>query len=94
MLGPEVAGSMGQALDHLCPPLRSSPLLETKALRAVLSVGVEVVVLDALLSAAIGKLDLSPEDALTADDTEGIFGTFGIPSTDGDTGPTIAPADN
>eukprot|EP01041_Mallomonas_annulata_P006081 gene6081-12271_t len=79
VLDEEVEGALAAVLDQLCPPLASSHLLQDKALRAVLSVGVEVVVIDAVLSAAMGKVNLKPEDALTSDDTDELFGAFMIP---------------
>jgi hypothetical protein len=50
-----------QQMDELCSPLASSKSLQERGLRAVLSVGMDCVVLDAALSAAMGKvLRLNP----------------------------------
>lgn len=67
-------------LDALCPPLSSTPRLQDKAIRAVLSIGVDVVVVDADCSAAMGPLGLLPADLLTSDDTDSLFGYFMIPA--------------
>jgi len=55
--------------------------LTEKAFRAVMSVNVEVVVVDAVLSAGMDKLKLTPDDInLTIEDTENLFGKFMIPN--------------
>lgn len=65
-------------LDQLCPPLISTPPLELKALRAVFSVGIDMVVLDAEVSARFGRLALRPEHMITSDDTDELFGQFQV----------------
>lgn len=79
LLGEEFETAIGQVLDELCPKLASTPTLQAKAIRAVLSVGVEVLVLDAASSAAIGKLQLTAKDLLCSQDTDDLFGTFMVP---------------
>ena len=68
----------GQELDDNCSLLESTPKLEDKALRVVLSVGCEVVIVEAELSAYLRKLELSPDDLLTSDQTDLLFGEFGV----------------
>ena len=70
-------------LDALCPPLHTTPRLQDKAIRAVLSVGVEVLVLDAACSAAMGgMLALKPSDLITSDQTDALFGHFAVTNND------------
>ncbi len=70
------------ALDELCPPLQSTPLLQDKALRVVLSVGIDVVLVDAERSAMLGKFNLKPSDLLTDKDTDDVFEYFKLPYGD------------
>lgn len=72
---------IAEALDELAPRLADghSPSLQDKALRAVLSVGFDAVVLDAESSAHCGKLSLGPAAMLSSTDTEGLFGSFEVP---------------
>ena len=42
--------------------------------------GTDVAILDAEMSAIMGKLKLRPEHLLTADDTQNVFGAFVLPS--------------
>jgi hypothetical protein len=65
-------------LDTLCPPLAATPRLQDKAVRAVLSVGVEVLVVDAASSAAMGPLRVAPGDLVTSDQTDALFGAFSV----------------
>jgi hypothetical protein len=70
--------SIRQYLDDMCPALKSTPRLQDKALRAVMSVGIDVTVIDAELSASIGKLALKPSDLISSDETDELFGTFSV----------------
>lgn len=79
-LPPRLEQHLGEALDTLCPPLVSTPLLQTKALRIVMSVGIDAVMLDAELSARMGKVTLGGPDLLTSAETDDIFGTFALPA--------------
>ena len=79
VLHENLAREISGALDSLCPPLSTSVSLSDKAFRVVMSVGIDLVIVDAVLSATLGKLRLSQQDMLTADDTEDIFGTFMVP---------------
>lgn len=81
---PEVERFFAKDLDDHCVLLETTPRLQDKALRCVLSIGCEVVVVDAELSALLPKLTLSPIDLLTADETEHVFGEFGIQKGGGD----------
>ena len=58
MLPVSLEEMVGQSLDALCPPLATSTSLQDKGLRVVMSVGVDVVVVDALLSSKMGRLAL------------------------------------
>lgn len=69
-------------LDDHCVLLESTPKLQDKAIRIVLSVGCEVVIIDSELSSCIKKLTLSPLDLLTSDETNDIFGNFGLQRED------------
>ena len=79
LLPPELEKLLGAALDELCPDLSDTPLLQHKALRAVMSVGVDAVVVDAELSACLGELDLRPEQLLPSAATDDVFGVFQLP---------------
>lgn len=70
---------LASSLDMICPELRSSPSLQSKALRIVFSVGVDIVIVDADASAMMGKLSISPSDILASDSTDRIFGSFFLP---------------
>jgi hypothetical protein len=67
------------ALNVMCPELESSQRLQDKALRLVFSVGVDAVLVDAESSGYMGKIAIQPEDLLSSEATEGVFGTFCIP---------------
>ena len=75
----DIEHHLAEALDSLCPSLQSTPLLQDKALRIVMSVGVDAVVVDAELSAALDKITLSPDQLLPSAATDDIFGNFVIP---------------
>jgi len=68
-----------QALDELCPQLRSSPRLQDKTLRAVLSIGIDCVVADADLAPLLGKIEVTSTQMLHSDDTDGVYGVFMLP---------------
>lgn len=54
--------------------------LQHKAMRVSYSVGVDVLVMDAYTSAALGKVDdITVHDLLTPNDTSRVFGQFGVP---------------
>jgi hypothetical protein len=71
--------SFQEALDTLCPPLKSTPRLQDKALRIAFSVGVEAVVVDAESSAHMGKLAVTTDDLLSSEATNDVFGQFMLP---------------
>ena len=48
----------------------------------VFSAGMDVMMLDAELSGMLDPLSLGPEDMLSFDETEGVFGHFAVPSID------------
>ena len=79
---PETEEYFGKELDDHCVLLETTPKLQDKAMRIVLSVGCEVVIIDSELSACLRKLTLNPLDLLTADETNDIFGNFGIQRDD------------
>ena len=79
---PETEEYFGKELDDHCVLLESTPKLQDKAMRIVLSVGCEVVIIDSELSACLRKLTLNPMDLLTADETHDIFGNFGLQRDD------------
>ena len=71
--------TIANVLDSLCPKLKSSRKLQSKALRCVFSIGIDAVVLDSECSAQMGKLTLRPEDFLSSDDSHEVFGSFMMP---------------
>lgn len=79
ILPEEISDKFGEALDTLCPALASTPKLEDKALRTVLSFGHEAVSIEPEIKPALGKLKLTPEDLMSIDDVAHIFGGFMIP---------------
>ena len=81
LLDRDLEGDIITSLNELCPELKSTVGLTEKAFRAVMSTNVEVVVVDAVLSAGMDKLKLTPDDInLTIEDTENLFGKFMIPN--------------
>ena len=78
-LPPEVGDKFGEALDTLCPALKTTPKLEDKALRIVLSLAHEVVMVEPEIQSGLGKLSLSDKDIVGIDDVVHIFGGFMIP---------------
>lgn len=80
MIHPVMHAAASQILDELCPQLQSTKKIHEKVLRAVLSVGVDVVIVDSTVSSVIGKLNLKPSALLTSHDTDDIFGNFAIPT--------------
>lgn len=84
MGSPEVEKYFGQELDDHCVLLESTPRLQDKALRCVFSVGCELAIVDAELSAMLPKITLNPLDLLTADETSEVFGQFGVQKEGGD----------
>ena len=94
LLSPSIQEPMlGAQLDALCPPLCTTPRLQDKAIRAVLSVGVEVLVLDAACSAAMGGvLALKPSDLITSDQTDTLFGHFTVSNEESHLPSTSPPA--
>ncbi len=75
-----VADAIAAELNELCPPLETSPRLQDKVLRAIMSIEVDCVIADAELAPHLGMPDVHPQQALTSDDTDDIFGTFVIPA--------------
>jgi hypothetical protein len=53
--------------------------LQDKALRAVWSVGVDMVIVDSARSMQMGKLELEQKEILDVKDTEQLFGKFVVP---------------
>jgi hypothetical protein len=76
LYGSDIEVPMGQMMDDLCPALKSTPLLQDKALRVVMSVGVEALMLDAERSAMLGKFRLTPDDMLPSQATDNVFENF------------------
>ena len=74
----------GEALDRICPALSTTPRLQDKALRVVFSVGIDAVLMDAELSAMMGKFSLRPEDMLASSSTDNVWGNFMMPNDDSD----------
>lgn len=70
---------MAEALVGLCPKLSNSRTLQEKALRIALSVEMDMVLVDAELSAVLGKFPLTSDKLLTHQDTTEIFKRFVIP---------------
>ena len=79
ILPDEISDKFGEAMDTLCPALATTPKLEDKALRTVLSFGHEVVIVEPEIKPALGKLKLTPADLVGIDDVAHIFGGFMIP---------------
>lgn len=79
ILPEELEGGLVSALDELAPRLASTPRLQDKALRVVFSVGIDVVVMDAESSCLAGRLQLRPEDMLSSNDTDDVWGVFMVP---------------
>lgn len=79
VLPPSMEKHLAEALDSLCPSLRTTPLLQDKALRIVLSVGIDAVVVDAELSSALQKTTLTPGHLLPSAATDDVFGNFILP---------------
>lgn len=86
----EIEQSLQDTLNELCPALqRVSPgsvggqTLQHKALRVVMSTGMDVVVLDAHTSVALAtaqsRIVLTSDDMLLPTETEDVFGCFGVP---------------
>ena len=78
MLPAKAERLIGKTLNSLCPHLMTTPRLQDKALRVIFSTGVDVMVVDAMSCALIGKLALRPSDLLPISATEKVFGTFMI----------------
>lgn len=76
----ETEKGLRDALDSLCPPLESTPNLQDKALRVVLSTEVETVIMDADLAPLIGKLNITPAHFLHSNTTRHVFGKFVLPN--------------
>lgn len=76
----ETEKGLRDALDSLCPPLESTPKLQDKALRVVLSTEVEAVIVDADLAPLIGKLNITPAHFLHSNTTRHVFGKFILPN--------------
>lgn len=72
---------IAKSLDQLCPDLASTPLLQEKAIRIAMSQGVDCVVVEAEMSALMGKCKLRPEHMLHSTKTDHIYGNFVIPRT-------------
>lgn len=86
----EIEAPINETLNYLCPALRNTVVpnrngynyntLQQKAMRVVYSIGVDVLVMDAYTSAALGKVDyIVVNDLLTPYDTQNVFGQFGVP---------------
>ena len=79
LLPDEITKQFGDALDTLCPSLNSTPKIQDKVLRTVLSYGHEVVIVEPEINSALGKLSLKPSDIMSVDDVAIVFGSFMIP---------------
>lgn len=75
---PAFESAVRKALDTCVPSLVSTPRLQDKALRSVFSIGIDMAIMDAELSARMGKLALHPRDLLTEDETDDLFGRFRV----------------
>ena len=75
-----MAELIGKELDTLCPPLASSRRLQDKVLRTMMSVGIDCIIADAELAQLLGQPDVRPDQLLSSDDTDDIFGTFMLPA--------------
>ncbi len=82
IMPPPIENEMKMVLDSLCPPLKTTPRLQDKAMRIVFSVGIDLIIPDCALSAMMGPLSLKPQDLLSAPETDDVFGTFYIPHGD------------
>lgn len=79
MMPPEVEEVVRSTFDRLSPALQTTKKLEDKVLRIIFSIGIDVVIVDAGLSSFLDKLRLKPEDLVTSNVTDKIFGRFYIP---------------
>jgi len=79
LIEPPADQLINSALDHLCPRLASTPLLQEKALRCVFSVGMDLVMLESEVSAALGPLRLEPQHMLSSLESDAVFGTLAMP---------------
>jgi len=79
LLEPTADQLIKSALDELCPRLASSPRLQEKALRCVFSVGMDLVMLQSEVSAALGPLRLEPQQILSSQESDAVFGTLAMP---------------
>ena len=75
----ETAEYMCQVLDELCPHLQTTPRLQDKTLRVILSIGIDCVIADADLAPILGKHGVLPEHILHHEDTDDVFGVFMLP---------------
>lgn len=73
--------TIAQSLDELCPDLANTPALQDKAIRIAMSQGVDCVVVEAEMSALMGKCTLKPEHMMHSTKTDHIYGKFMIPRT-------------
>jgi hypothetical protein len=78
VLPPELAGFFGELFDQICPRLKSTPLLEHKVLRVVMSYGHDLCVVEPEVCALMEKLSLSKSDILHIDEVANVFGGFMI----------------
>ena len=81
---PETEIYFGKELDDHCILLESTPKLQDKAMRLVLSIGCEVVIVDSEMSACLKKISLTPKDLITSDESNEVFGNFGIQLDNGE----------
>ena len=78
ILPPEFSDFFCGLFDKYCPRLSSTPLLEDKVLRIVLSYGHDVAVVEPELCSFMEPISLSQKDILTVDEVADIFGGFMI----------------
>jgi hypothetical protein len=75
----DIEYALKKKMNSLCPKLIRTQSLQEKAMRAVLGTGVDAVVLDSDLSAAIGIFKLTVHDTLTFKDVALLFSEFTVP---------------
>lgn len=78
VLPPEMSSFFCGLFDQIVPALATTPQLEFKILRVVLSYGHEVVVMEPEVCALIDKIPLTKRDIMSIDDVEKVFGGFMI----------------
>lgn len=78
VLPPDFSGFFGELFDRICPKLASTPLIEHKVLRIVMSYGHDLCVIEPEVCALMEKISLTKNDILHIDEVANIFGGFMI----------------